>query len=192
MPRPLLILAALLLALATALALRWRWRHWQSHQHDPLIRAVATQHGLPPELVKAVVWRESRFHAAALGSKGEFGLMQVTGDAAQEWADARRDRSFRPQHLLNPATNLHAGSFYLAKVARRYKATDLPHAFALADYNAGRANVLRWMKGPALTNSQAFLQSITYPGTRDYVRAILAQANAYKPDFPTAPSPASP
>lgn len=184
MRRPLFILAALFVALAGALGLRWRWNQWRTHRHDPLIRAAALQHGLPPELIKAVVWRESRFNAAALGSKGEFGLMQVTGDAAQEWADARRDRSFRPQHLLNPATNLHAGSFYLAKVARRYTATDLPHAFALADYNAGRANVLRWMKGPALTNSEAFLRAITFPGTRDYIRSILVQSHAYQPDFP--------
>lgn len=184
--RHILVIAALLLALALAAGwvLRWRWLDWQTHQHDPLIQAAAAQHGLPPQLVKAVVWRESRFRASAIGSKGELGLMQVTGDAAQEWADARRDRGFRPGHLLHPGTNLLAGSYYLAKVARRYAATDVPHAFALADYNAGRANVLRWMKGPARTNAQAFIQSITFPGTREYVRAILQQAPSYQGDFP--------
>lgn len=168
---------------------RWQWHRWREHRHDPLIRAAAAQHGLPPGLLKAVVWRESRFDPGALGSKGEFGLMQVTGDAAQEWADARRDRHFQPIHLLHPATNLHAGAFYLAKVARRYAATDRPHAFALADYNAGRGNVLRWMKGPAQTNSQAFLQAMTFPGTRDYVRAILGRAPAYQREFQGNPRP---
>jgi len=31
------------------------------HQYDHLIRSVATEHSLDPMLVKAVVWRESRF-----------------------------------------------------------------------------------------------------------------------------------
>lgn len=181
-----ILASLLLLALGAIAALRWQWRQWREHRHDPLIRAAAAQHGLPAELVKAVVWRESRFNPGALGSKGEIGLMQVTGDAAQEWADARRDRSFQPMHLLDPATNLHAGSFYLAKVARRYGGTDRPWAYALADYNAGRGNVLRWMKGPAQTNAQAFLASMTFPGTRDYVRSILGQAPSYRGDFTTA------
>ena len=177
-----------LFVLAGLLAVaRWQWRLWREHRHDPLIEAAAAQHGLPPGLVKAVVWRESRFDPGALGTKGEFGLMQVTGDAAQEWADARRDRLFQPRHLLDPATNLHAGSFYLAKVARRYAATDRPHAYALADYNAGRGNVLRWMKGPAQTNSQAFLQAMTFPGTRDYVRSILGRASLYQVEFAAGP-----
>ena len=161
--------------------MHWAWL--REHRHDALIRGAAAQHGLPAELVKAVVWRESRFNEAAMGSKGEIGLMQVTADAAQEWADTRRDRMFRPVHLLDPSTNLHAGTFYLAKVARRYAATDRPLAYALADYNAGRGNVLRWMKGPAQTNSGAFLEAMTFPGTRDYVRSILARVPRYREDF---------
>ena len=167
--------------------MRQRWQWLREHRHDALIRSAAAQHGLPAELVKAVVWRESRFDAGAMGSKGEIGLMQVTGDAAQEWADARRDRRFDRMHLLDPATNLHAGSFYLSKVSRRYGATDSPFAYALADYNAGRGNVLRWMKGAAQTNAQAFLESMTFPGTREYVRSILRRAPGYRDDFATAP-----
>ena len=37
-----------------------------------------------------------------------------------------------------------------------------------------------------MTNSEAFLQSITFPGTRDYVRSILVQSYAYRPDFPAS------
>ncbi len=163
------------------------WFAWnrfsRERRYDGLIRSAARQNGLPPDLVKAVVWRESRFDAAARGSHGEFGLMQVTETAAQEWADSRRDRAFRHEHTLNAATNLHAGCFYLARICRRYRSTDRPLAFALADYNAGRGNVLRWAKGAAATNSAAFLEAMTYPRTREYVEEILARQPGYAGDF---------
>jgi soluble lytic murein transglycosylase len=173
----------LLVGLAAGVA----WFGWErfsrERRYDRLIRSASSQHGLPPALVKAVVWRESRFDPDARGSHGEFGLMQVTETAAQEWADWRGDRGFRHEHTLDAATNLHAGCFYLSRLCRRYQATDRPYAFALADYNAGRGNVLRWAKGPAATNSAAFLEAMTFPRTREYVEAILARQPRYVADF---------
>lgn len=183
MPRALRIAAVLALLAGSLAGYLWHRRQHRDHRFDPLIRDVARQHGLPPALVKAVVWRESAFSPGALGSKGEFGLMQVTEGAAQEWADARRDRQFEPTHLLHATTNLHAGCHYLAKVTRRYLRTDNPYVFALADYNAGRGNVLRWMQEGGDTNSAIFLSRMTFPGTRDYVTAILQRARTYERDF---------
>lgn len=173
----------LFLAVATAAWIFREWRHSKEHRFDPLIREVARQHGLPPSLVKAVIWRESGFNATALGGVGELGLMQVTEGAAQEWADARRDRQFQAVHLTHPGTNLHAGCHYLAKVTRRYLRTDRPYAYALADYNAGRGNVLRWMHHGGETNAALFLQGMTFPGTRDYVQSILQRSQQYERDF---------
>ena len=162
------------------------WKYRRTHRYDSLIREVATQHRLPAELVKAVIWRESLFDPDARGGAGELGLMQVTETAAQEWADARRDRQFERGHLLHPTTNLHAGCFYLAKVSRRYLRTDHPYAYALADYNAGRGNVLRWMHNGGETNASVFLAQMTFPGTRDYVRTILERSQSYRADFPSS------
>lgn len=158
-------------------------RHGRERKYDGMIREVARLHGLPPALVKAVIWRESAFESGARGGAGELGLMQVTEGAAQEWADARQDRAFRFEHVLDPRTNLHAGCHYLAKVTRRYLKTDHPYAYGLADYNAGRGNVLRWMQGTGRTNASAFLVDMTYPGTREYVQSILRRAERYDPDF---------
>src|SRR2546430_11812042 len=55
-------------------------------QYDRLIRAVAVEHQLDPMLVKAVVWRESRFDPKKYGSHGERGLMQGSENEANEWA----------------------------------------------------------------------------------------------------------
>src|SRR6476660_5460361 len=84
-------------------------------QHDALIRSVAAEHHLDPMLVKAVVWRESRFDAQKFGSAGERGLMQVTGKAAQEWAQQTKVENFRAEELFDPKTNLDAGTWYLRR-----------------------------------------------------------------------------
>lgn len=65
------------------------------HQYDRLIRSVALKHHLDPMLVKAVVWRESRFDPKKHGTHGERGLMQVSERAANEWAREKKDRRFQ-------------------------------------------------------------------------------------------------
>ena len=63
---------------------------------------------------------------------------------------------------------------------------DNPLPYALADYNAGRANVLKWAKGAAATNSALFLSQIGFPMTRDYVRAVMARRTHYRKELAPA------
>ncbi len=172
----------LLIALAVAAGWGWWTTARLTHRYDPLIRAVAAQHGVDPALVKAVVWRESRFHAHARGAAGELGLMQVTDAAAQEWAESAGVYPLPETHLLDPRTNLLAGTWYLAKLLQRYARTDAPEVFALADYNAGRGNVLKWTRA-AGTNGTAFRDAIGFPSTRAYVEGVLAHRERYRRDF---------
>ena len=166
-----------------ALLMLWWWRSHLEHRYDNVIRSAAARYQLPPALVKAVIWRESRFQPHARGRAGELGLMQLTETAAQEWADATHRRRFVHADTLSPVINTEAGCYYLSKILKRYTQTDRPFVFALADYNAGRGNVLRWMKGPASTNSTAFLTQMDFPGTREYIRAILERHDHYRTEF---------
>lgn len=173
----------------TCLNLWWNLR--LENQFDHSIRTGAVRYGLSPALVKAVIWRESRFNPLARGKAGEIGLMQITEDAAQEWADSLRLKGYVHEHTLAPSTNIFAGAYYLAKVLRRYSATDNPTAYALADYNAGRGNVLRWMNSTNLsgakTNGSQFLAAITFPSTRQYVESILIRRSHYQDQFAFRP-----
>src|SRR6266571_6287242 len=72
------------------------------HQYDHLIRSVATEHYLDPMLVKAVVWRESKFDPKKYGSAGERGLMQVSEKAAKEWANEHKIDNFGADDLFDP------------------------------------------------------------------------------------------
>ena len=153
---------------------------------DSRIRLATVRYGMDPALIKAVVWQESRFTADAVGKAGEIGLMQITEPAAQEWADAEGVFPMPKEHLYDPQTNLLAGTWYLRRSLRRHPQADDPLPFALAEYNAGRGNVLQWLKGPAATNSTAFIEAIGFPGTQAYVKSILSRRLRYLADFPSA------
>ena len=167
-----------ILAAGTAACL---WRAAQlERKFLPQIHAAAQRYGVDPLLVKAVVWRESRFHAEARGTKGEIGLMQIQRMAAQEWADAERLRSFEHEYCADPGTNTLAATFYLSKLLKRYAQTDNPVPYALADYNAGRGNVLKWNSGAAATNGAVFVAQIGFPGTKKYVKSVLRRYALYR------------
>lgn len=166
----LILVAILTVDVLLGLAL---YLHWRNHLFDADIRAAAARYQVEPELVRAVVWTESRFNSRARGRAGELGLMQIRDLAAEEWAVAEGIEPFDHSMCLDSRTNTLAGTWYLAKLISRYPHTDDPIVYALADYNAGRTHVLRWAKGSAATNSQAFLETMTYPGTRKYIRTIL-------------------
>lgn len=179
-------LALLILALVLAdvgLVYWFRQQRLERSQDIP-IREAAFRYGVDPALVKAVVWKESRFDPEARGRAGEIGLMQLREAAASEWAAAERILAFRFQDLEHPRTNCLAGTWYLAKLSRRYQFTDNPTVYALADYNAGRTHVLRWARGTASTNSFSFLDSIDYPMTRAYILSVLDRATRYRPSRP--------
>jgi soluble lytic murein transglycosylase len=170
----------MVLLLALGVIAWWGWDYWRERRFDSLILAAAHRYQIDPALVKAVVWRESRFDPDARGRAGELGLMQIRADAAAEWAAAEHIASFEHRACLDPATNTLAGSWYLKKLLLRYQDTDNPAAYALADYNAGRSNVLKWLNGAAATKSSVFLGQIGFPATREYVRAILRRADYYR------------
>lgn len=173
------LVAALVLA-ACVITGWWWWQGRLERSQEAPIKAAAKKYGVEPALLKAVVWRESRFDPGARGRAMEIGLMQLREEAAQEWADSEKLDSFVHEHCLDPGTNTMAGAFYLSKLLRRYQQTDNPAVYGLADYNAGRANVLKWNKGEAATNSAVFLQQMTFPGTRDYIQAVLQRRDHYR------------
>jgi soluble lytic murein transglycosylase len=188
------LLLCVFLALAAAfayLALKsgdplYAFYEWMSparfHQYDRLMRSIALEHHLDPMLVKAVVWRESRFDPKKHGSHGERGLMQVSERAAYEWARENKIAGFNANQLFEPKTNLEAGTWYLHRAMEHWTHQSDPIPFALAEYNAGASRAQRWSGGNGLTEipERQFLQKIDFPTTRRYVESIIDRYNFYK------------
>jgi soluble lytic murein transglycosylase len=152
------------------------------HQYDRLIRSVALEHQLDPMLVKAVVWRESRFDPQKRGTHGERGLMQVSEVAANEWARENKIAGFNPDQLFEPKTNLEAGTWYLHRAMDHWSHQSDATPFALAEYNAGATRARRWSGGNGVAEipEGQFLQKIDFPATRRYVESIIDRYKFYQ------------
>lgn len=164
-------------------------------RYDDLIAQAATRHGVSSSLVKALVWRESRFQPHMLGAHGERGLMQITEPAATDWVLAEKIETFVPTDLLDPKTNLDVGTWYLARALRHWLGRDDPIPFALAEYNAGRSRVKRWDRDSSAdgeSTAEGLRAAMDFPSTRDYVGSIIERHRAYLQRGEFGESPSSP
>lgn len=152
-------------------------------RYDPLILAVAEKHRIDPMLIKAVIWRESSFKPDKVGKAGERGLMQVTEGAASDWVRVQKIETFVPTDLFDAKTNIDVGAWYLAQALHRWSGRDNAIPFALAEYNAGRRRVDRWIEESnmgALATAEDLRSSISFPSTREYISDIVARYHFYK------------
>lgn len=118
----------------------------------PLVAEAAKSQGVQPELVMAVMKRESAFYPCALSDKGAIGLMQLMPEVAQQF-------NVDP---LDPKQNISGGTQYLKQLMTRYKG-DVK--LTLAAYNAG----------PQRVDAEKGVPDI--PETTDYVDAIMKDLN---------------
>ena len=126
-------------------------------QFEPLIRQHATQRGIRPDLVRAVIQVESAFNPRAVSPKGAMGLMQLMPATAKQ---------FGVIDPFNPAENIRAGVSYLRQLLDRY---DHDEQLALAAYNAGPGAVDKYgSKVPPYKETQNYVLKIT--GIRGNVR----------------------
>lgn len=113
------------------------------------IRAAALRHGVPPELVLAIVEAESDFNPHAVSRRGARGLMQLMPVTAS---------SLDVEDSFDPYENVDAGIRHLRRLMDRFDG-DLP--LVLAAYNAGEGAVQLYGGVPP------------YRETRRYVARIL-------------------
>lgn len=116
-------------------------------EFKPMIADAAKSEGVQPELVQAVMKRESAFYPCALSDKGAIGLMQLLPEVAGQFgADP-----------LDPKQNVGAGAKYLKQLLTRYKG-DL--RLTLAAYNAGPQRVDAEKKVPDIPETTAYVEAI--------------------------------
>ncbi len=166
-----IFICLLLLALVSALGVS-AWLGYRLNRYHTFMSAAGEAYGVDPRLLSCVIWRESRFNSSAVGRAGEQGLMQVTSIVGWEWAGQHGIDSFSEHDLLDPETNIHAGAWYLATALGHWTEKEDPLPYALAQYNAGRSNALRWAKDDQ-DDPARFIDQITYPSTHAYVTDIL-------------------
>lgn len=129
-------------------------RSFKETLYEPLIRQAEARYRLPPRLLQALVWQESRFNPMAISPAGAAGLAQLMPATARELGVTNRH---------DPAQNIDGGARYLRQMLDRFGAIHL----ALAAYNAGPGAVSR--AGGIPRNRET-------PG---YVRSVIQRWMAY-------------
>lgn len=147
----------------------------ESSSYDEIISAQATKHGIDPLLVKALIWRESRFAANATGKAGEIGLMQISMGAVRDWAKANSKSVPEKEKIYDPAMNIAIGVWYLAKAHSNWTENPRQIELALCEYNAGRARLLRWIAH----YDGSYDDVINSSASSSYVNAIVLKYTEY-------------
>ncbi|MEM4248632.1 MAG: lytic transglycosylase domain-containing protein [Candidatus Nanoarchaeia archaeon] len=174
-----LLAVLILLILITSLFIRIDYSYFfrSSKDFDRIIENASRRHGIDPCLVKAVIWRESRFNPNARGSKGEIGLMQIRMNySAADWSEKNGIPIPCEGVLFHPEINIEIGSWYLSRARKRWKDFEHSTEMALAEYNAGFAGMKKWI--PETTDAN-ILERIQYEPTKEYVSAIMEQYESY-------------
>jgi soluble lytic murein transglycosylase len=173
-----LILAAGICLLLAAMVLFWL--HHRASRFDYIISQAAARNSVDFYLVKALIYEESWFRSDIRGPAGEFGLMQITRAAGQDFSAFRGFPRLIDEQLLEPELNVEIGCWYLKRSIDLYKNSPQPVLFALLRYNAGESRADNWLRSslasppPAGTSIENHsLSNVDFPKTRTYVRRIL-------------------
>ncbi|MEM7449094.1 MAG: lytic transglycosylase domain-containing protein [Myxococcota bacterium] len=162
--------------IGTALAFGHRFERYPRAYRE-IVAAASARHGVDEDLIYAIMRKESLYRATIVSSVGAIGLMQIMPRTARSVAE-ELDIDFDVTDLLDPATNIDIGTWYLKSLLHRF---DNSMPLAIAAYNGGPHNVRRWLASRSSTMQvDAFIELIPFEQTHRYVRLVLAFYERYR------------
>jgi soluble lytic murein transglycosylase len=157
------------------------WQCLYPRGHWPLVREQATQQGLDPFLVTALIREESAFSPRTVSRAGARGLMQMMPQTAELVARQHNVAPGAATPLEAPEVNVRLGTFHLADLIQENGGN---FTLALAAYNAGQQYVRRWQERFGFTDEEEFTEDIPYLETRNYVKKVLGSYQRYSTLYP--------
>ena len=148
----------------------------------------AGEYGFSPLLLLALVRQESFFDPGAVSSASALGLTQVIPSTAGEIAGRLDEADFQNSDLFRPRVSLRYGAFYLGAQLELFEGFT---SAALAAYNAGPGNGLRWWE-TAADDPDLLLEIIDFSQTHAYVRLVLENYALYRYTYGQAEQPSLP
>jgi soluble lytic murein transglycosylase len=142
-----------------------------------LVGAAGSENEVSPLILLALIRQESFYDPRATSVAGALGLTQVIPTTAMEIAEKLERRDFTPRDLLEPSVSIEFGAFYLGDQLWLF---DGDLYLALAAYNGGPGNALRWGDDPAAIDPDFLTETIDLEETRSYLELVLANYAVYR------------
>jgi soluble lytic murein transglycosylase-like protein len=148
-------------------------RMYYPMKYEDTIVNNATKNNLDPFLVTGLIHQESYFNPGARSPVGATGLMQLMPSTARELA--RRLHS--SANIEDPEINIRLGTYYFRQLVDMFHGVSL---LAVASYNGGMGNVMRWRKAAPGKPMDEFIESMPFPETRNYVKRVTMLSASYR------------
>jgi soluble lytic murein transglycosylase len=148
-------------------------------RHEDIIRQQADQKGVDAALLAGVIYQESKFRDQT-SRAGARGLMQITPNTAAFIAKRTGGVRFEQGDLATPQINISYGAYYLRYLIGHYEGNK---ELAVAAYNAGLANVDRWVAKAGGPGAFDTVTDIPFPETREYVRGVESKQKDYRDNY---------
>jgi soluble lytic murein transglycosylase len=137
---------------------------------------AARNAGINPAWAFAIIRAETAWQTDAQSGADARGLMQLLPDTASLVARRSGLTYAGADSLYDPAINIPLGTQYLANLATRFNGSPW---LTTAAYNAGPGNAKRWVATRGNLDPEAFILTIPFNETRDYVTRVLSFATIY-------------
>jgi soluble lytic murein transglycosylase len=142
---------------------------------------TARERDLDPYLLAGLIRQESEFDPQAVSRAKAYGLTQIRPATGRQYGRRAGVSKVTARVLYQPAANLKIGSSILRSMLDQQggKVEQM-----LAAYNAGPNKVVEWMAWSTYREPAEFVESIPFTETRDYVQAVLRNAEMYRRLYP--------
>jgi len=154
-------------------------------EYRSLIDDYASEQGVDPALVAAIIYNESRFDPNAVSRLGARGLMQTMEETGGGIAGKlKEEESYTSDSLFNPETNIRFGTWYLGFLSKTFGGDPVKIA---AGYHAGQNAVGNRLKDPEYSSDGFLLDRIPddYASTDQDVQRVTKSYENYNKQYYT-------